>query len=125
MAKPELGTKRLCPNCGAKYYDLNRDPIMCPKCNASFATGIIATRRETARPADDEDEELEADDEGVELVALEEAEDDADDTADSLGVDDDDDVTVDTDDDVLVDDEDSDDEVSDVVRGSGEDDDEH
>ena len=32
MAKPELGTKRLCASCGAKFYDLNKDPIHCPKC---------------------------------------------------------------------------------------------
>ncbi len=124
LAKPELGTKRLCPNCGAKYYDLNRDPIMCPKCNASYATGVVATRKETARPAGDEDDELEADDEGVELVALEEAEEETDDAVDGDLAVDDDDVTVDADDDVLVDDEDNEDEVSDVVRGSGEDDDE-
>jgi len=126
LAKPELGTKRLCPNCGAKYYDLNHDPIVCPKCNALFATGAVATRRDTARPADDSDDELETEDEGVELVTLDEADGDSDDTVvdDDIDVDDDD-VTVDADDDVLVDDEDSDDEVSDVVRGSGEDDDEH
>ena len=32
MSKPELGTKRLCGGCGAKFYDLNKDPITCPKC---------------------------------------------------------------------------------------------
>jgi uncharacterized protein (TIGR02300 family) len=32
VAKPELGTKRLCGECGAKFYDLNKDPITCPKC---------------------------------------------------------------------------------------------
>ncbi|HLN40689.1 MAG TPA: TIGR02300 family protein, partial [Xanthobacteraceae bacterium] len=32
MAKPELGTKRLCASCSAKFYDLNKDPIHCPKC---------------------------------------------------------------------------------------------
>jgi len=36
MAKPELGTKRRCANCGAAYYDLNREPIICPKCNTEF-----------------------------------------------------------------------------------------
>src|SRR4029453_1569332 len=33
VAKPELGTKRLCTNCSAKFYDLNKDPIVCPKCH--------------------------------------------------------------------------------------------
>ena len=32
MAKPELGTKRLCANCGTKFYDLSKNPAVCPKC---------------------------------------------------------------------------------------------
>ena len=36
MAKPDLGTKRLCAGCGAKFYDLNRTPIVCPKCETVF-----------------------------------------------------------------------------------------
>jgi uncharacterized protein (TIGR02300 family) len=32
VAKPEWGTKRLCTSCGARFYDLNRQPIACPKC---------------------------------------------------------------------------------------------
>src|SRR4029450_9097883 len=31
VAKPELGTKRLCSNCGAKFYDLSKNPTACPK----------------------------------------------------------------------------------------------
>jgi uncharacterized protein (TIGR02300 family) len=34
VTKPELGTKRLCANCDVKFFDLNRSPIMCPKCGA-------------------------------------------------------------------------------------------
>jgi uncharacterized protein (TIGR02300 family) len=34
VAKPELGTKRLCLHCGAKFYDLAKDPIVCPKCGS-------------------------------------------------------------------------------------------
>jgi uncharacterized protein (TIGR02300 family) len=34
VAKPELGTKRLCPHCGAKFYDLSKSPIVCPKCGS-------------------------------------------------------------------------------------------
>ena len=48
MAKPELGLKRLCPSCGAKYYDLNRNPILCPKCGAQFDAGLAARRFEQA-----------------------------------------------------------------------------
>jgi uncharacterized protein (TIGR02300 family) len=32
VSKPELGTKRLCAHCGARFYDLNHAPITCPKC---------------------------------------------------------------------------------------------
>jgi uncharacterized protein (TIGR02300 family) len=43
MAKPELGTKRLCASCGAKFYDLNKDPIHCPKCGVVYEL-VVATR---------------------------------------------------------------------------------
>ena len=43
MAKPELGTKRLCASCGTKFYDLNKDPIHCPKCGAVYEV-VVATR---------------------------------------------------------------------------------
>jgi uncharacterized protein (TIGR02300 family) len=34
----ERGSKRTCQNnsCGARFYDLNRDPIMCPMCASVF-----------------------------------------------------------------------------------------
>ena len=44
MAKPELGTKRLCAGCGAKFYDLNKDPITCPKCGTVYEVVVIAPR---------------------------------------------------------------------------------
>ena len=48
MMKPELGTKRLCTECGARYYDLNTTPITCPKCGARLQ--VVATTTPT-RPA--------------------------------------------------------------------------
>ena len=36
MAKPEWGSKRTCQSCGANFYDLQRKPIVCPKCAAEF-----------------------------------------------------------------------------------------
>lgn len=36
MTPAERGTKRRCPNCGAPFYDLNRTPITCPKCETAF-----------------------------------------------------------------------------------------
>ena len=37
MTKPELGTKRRCHSCEAKFFDLNKNPIVCPNCSAVFA----------------------------------------------------------------------------------------
>ena len=36
MAKPEWGVKRTCQNCGARFYDLRRDPIVCPVCTTVY-----------------------------------------------------------------------------------------
>jgi uncharacterized protein (TIGR02300 family) len=36
VTKPELGTKRLCAGCNAKFYDLLKSPIVCPMCEAVF-----------------------------------------------------------------------------------------
>lgn len=44
MAKPELGTKRLCTSCGAKFYDLNKDPIVCPKCDTVLVIAPVSSR---------------------------------------------------------------------------------
>jgi uncharacterized protein (TIGR02300 family) len=30
VAKPELGTKRVCTETGRKFYDLNKDPVISP-----------------------------------------------------------------------------------------------
>ncbi len=53
MARPELGLKRHCPNCGVKYYDLNRNPITCPKCGTVYEEAVTRVRPEAAvaRPA--------------------------------------------------------------------------
>ena len=32
MAKTAWGMKRACQGCGARFYDLQRNPIVCPKC---------------------------------------------------------------------------------------------
>ena len=36
MSKPVRGTKRVCPSCGARFYDLNRTPIVCPVCQSIY-----------------------------------------------------------------------------------------
>ena len=52
MTKPELGTKRLCAHCGAKFYDLHHSPITCPKCDTVFEVVQVSSRwrSEAARP---------------------------------------------------------------------------
>jgi uncharacterized protein (TIGR02300 family) len=51
VAKPELGTKRLCGSCGAKFYDLSKDPIICPKCGTTFVVVAPVSRRADAAAA--------------------------------------------------------------------------
>jgi uncharacterized protein (TIGR02300 family) len=51
MTKPELGIKRLCAECGARYYDLNTNPITCPKCGAPFQVVETKTGPRTGPPA--------------------------------------------------------------------------
>ena len=81
MANPALGTKRLCASCGAKFYDLNKDPIHCPKCGTVYEV-VVATRPVrpagpvTARPPVPEKAPA-AEPREVETVSLEEADADA------------------------------------------------
>ena len=42
------GTKRTCQACEARFYDLGRDPIICPRCGADYALpaeAAVATAR--------------------------------------------------------------------------------
>jgi uncharacterized protein (TIGR02300 family) len=71
VAKVELGTKRQCQNCGAKFFDLNKDPIICPKCGTTFQ-GATARARPAAKP-EEEDTEVVAP-AGVDIVSLDEVE---------------------------------------------------
>ncbi len=47
MATPDWGEKRECQECQARFYDLKRDPIMCPKCDAV----MVVEPPKRARPA--------------------------------------------------------------------------
>src|SRR5215472_4802959 len=80
VAKPELGTKRLCASCSAKFYDLNKDPIHCPKCGAVYEVVVARpTRPEVPppaappRPAAPAEEVAAPEPQEVETVSLEEA----------------------------------------------------
>ena len=68
MAKIEWGIKRICQGCGALFYDLNKDPITCPKCDSVFDPEAILKSRRTrvaapdkSKTDDPEDEEVEED----------------------------------------------------------------
>ena len=53
MSKPARGTKRVCPSCGARFYDLNRSPITCPVCRAAYQVTPPPSRRgERAQPVE-------------------------------------------------------------------------
>ena len=51
VAKPEWGAKRICPNCGTRYYDLLHDPIVCPKCSTPFDPEAFLRARRARAPA--------------------------------------------------------------------------
>jgi uncharacterized protein (TIGR02300 family) len=81
LAKPEWGTKRICPSCGTRYYDLLRDPIVCPKCHTPFdpEAFLRARRARPAAPVEKElepvgAEEVDVDLEGEDIEAAEEEE---------------------------------------------------
>jgi uncharacterized protein (TIGR02300 family) len=106
--KPEWGTKRQCPECSTRFYDLQKDPVTCPHCGAEFEPeSLLKARRprverraaparkvEKPRPA------FEDEDTGEDKV-LEDADDDADDDDDLA--DDEGDIDEDVDSEDLVD----------------------
>lgn len=110
MAKPEWGTKRICPSCGTRYYDLMREQVICPKCSTPFdpEAFLKARRSRPALPAERElepagteeletdleteevDEAEEEDEEGVALEDGEEEDEELIEDASELGEDEDD-----------------------------------
>ena len=123
MAKPELGTKRLCANCGAKFYDLNKDPIVSPYTGQSYPRSMFEPQAKAAAAAakpDEDEDEVEAADSAVELVSLDEA--DAEATEKDAVVTSEDDIEVEDDvapddDTFLEEDEEGDDDVADLIDG--------
>jgi uncharacterized protein (TIGR02300 family) len=55
MAKPDLGTKRVCPDTGRKFYDLNKNPVISPYTGKVVPIAVAPTRAKPepapARPA--------------------------------------------------------------------------
>ncbi|MBV8446428.1 MAG: TIGR02300 family protein [Hyphomicrobiales bacterium] len=124
MAKPELGTKRQCRSCGNRFYDLNRDPILCPKCGAVFQLqDIKPISPEVGEAAAEDETKLEAAT-GPEIVSLEEAEGTTTDKA--IETDDEVEAAEDSgaDEAFLEEEEEGDDDVSTLIDGDIEDDEE-
>lgn len=108
MAKTDLGDKQVCPNCGAKFYDLRRRPAVCPKCTTSFDPDeeTVRAKRGRSRVAahdpgyedDDEKKDVKArkgdDDEDEEAEAEEAPEIDAEVEPEIVVEDEDEDATV-------------------------------
>lgn len=100
------GMKRICTSCGVRFYDLNKRPITCPSCDTEFTGDIKVKVRRGRLPVDtkkeglveeaqvnEQDEEILEDEDGIEVVSLEDAEVDEDDDSD-------DDSAIDLDDDL-------------------------
>ena len=91
MARDELGTKRIDPETGKKFYDLGKDPIISPYTGKSYPQSFFAVeapalkemaRAKVADETDEEEEvEVEEEEEGIivddaEIVTLDEADED-------------------------------------------------
>ena len=127
MAKTELGAKRIDPETGRKFYDLNKDPIVSPYTGKSYPRSYFEEGKSSIDDEDEvEDKEVDTEDEGAEIVSLEDADEEAkggDETPDLDDDEDDVDLGDDDDDTFLEDDEEENDDVSDMI-GVGDDDDE-
>ena len=100
MAKSELGTKRVCVACGARFYDLTKTPATCPKCGTEQPPDQPRTRRpggnvveerrvKKVAVAEDADVEVETAEDEADEGVLEDAselEDDADAIPDEIEV---------------------------------------
>ena len=96
MANPELGMKRVCVACGARFYDLTKVPAVCPKCGTEQPPdqprprrtgGNVLEDRRLRKPApapEEADAEVEGIEDATEEDVLEDAS-DLEDDADTIG----------------------------------------
>jgi uncharacterized protein (TIGR02300 family) len=127
LAKAELGTKRTCPTTGQKFYDLNKDPVVSPYTGQTYPRNFFEPMGKlapVAALADDESADL-ADLPVVDFVPLDEV-----DVADDAKAVPDDDIDlvedIDGDDDTFLapEEEEDDADVSDLIDGEIEEDEE-
>ena len=100
MAEDKWGKKRTCLSCGARFYDMLRSPIICPKCETEFVP-VVTGRGSRAKaavsvPAPEQAKPEIEEKENLDLLAEEDIPDDS-----GIGILDDDD---DDDDDNLIED---------------------
>lgn len=119
MARTELGTKRICPTTGRKFYDLGRDPVVSPYSGEVVPTAALTPFASRSAPVaarkEPVAEEEEVDAAAPELVSLDEVE--AEETEKDTDTEGDETIEADadtSDDDTLVVDED-DDDTADLV----------
>ncbi|SFR84861.1 TIGR02300 family protein [Sphingomonas jatrophae] len=96
MIKPEWGTKRSCPKCNTRFYDLGKDdPVTCIECGTAFEPEQILKSKQPMPFEAPKKEAVEKEDSDLseDLDIDEEAEPNADDDVDLGG---DDDIGVDT-----------------------------
>ncbi|MDR3450188.1 MAG: TIGR02300 family protein [Alphaproteobacteria bacterium] len=94
VAKAEWGMKRLCPGCGARYYDMKKNPPVCPTCKTPFdPENLVRAKRgrSTDKKAKDAAEDViddlpVADGETAEDAVIEDAEELGDDAVDEVVV---------------------------------------
>ncbi|WP_454915730.1 TIGR02300 family protein [Xanthobacter sediminis] len=130
MAKPELGTKRICPVTGRKFYDLNKDPVVSPFTGESyprsyFEPAVRGASRVEEASTDDQDGE----DTAAEVISLEEADEEAAGTTAKVSagtgdVDVDEDIETGDEDAFLEEDEDDGNDVTSLISEGREDDEE-
>ncbi len=54
MSNPAWGMKRICPNCGTRYYDFQKEPPACPVCATVYdPEALLKSRRSKALPVDE------------------------------------------------------------------------
>lgn len=92
MPKEEWGTKRLCPETGKRFYDLNADPIVSPYTGEVVVVETGKTRTMVADAADAQSKKDEDNAEEDDLVLDDDDEDEDADLGDDVLEDDDDDT---------------------------------
>lgn len=99
MVKPEWGTKRTCPKCGTRFYDLTKeDPVVCIACgNQWIPEPVLKSKQPMPFEEIKKDDAVSVDaDLGDDLVDLEVDEDAEISPDDEVDIGGDDDLGVDT-----------------------------